>query len=280
MMPEPQTNANLVGQTLQVGPAAGAIGALANANVLFDWVEIITTGKHFAMTSPTRAHDLATDGVLPGGIWTGVVNAGAGGFSSRVAPNPGRCITCTWNVNGSGNFNVATNYTGDSPGLAFPPSGNDTTVVFGPALATGTATVYTNTNVPIKELRFDNVNTYNLAGAGAITLDSNSGNALINVLQGNHEIQADLILNDDVTATAAAGTSLNINAPVYLNGRTFTVAAGSTINLNNGRIAGSPAGAGSLVNEGNSADYPVSRAIWYSRPAAAWRWMSVDYRFK
>jgi hypothetical protein len=250
MMPQPQTNANLVGQTLQVGPAAGAIGALANANVLFDWVEIQTTSQTFR-DDFNYTRDLAADGVLPGGIWTGVVNAGAGGFNTRVAPAPGRCVTCTWNVNGSGNFNVATNYMGDSPGLAFPPSGDDTTVIFGPVLtAAAGATVYTNTNVPIKELRFDNMNTYALAGPGAITLDSNSGNALINVLQGNHEIQADLILNDNVTATAAAGSSLNINTPIYLNGHTFTVAAGSTVNMNGGQVIGGAPGAGQFVNDG------------------------------
>ena len=251
MMPQPQTNANLVGQTLQVGPAAGALGALANANVLFDWVEIQTSSQTFR-DDFTYTRDLATDGVLPGGIWTGVVNAGAGGFNTRVPPNPGRCLTCTWNVNGSGNFGVSTNYTGDSPGLAFPPSGNDTTVIFGPVLtAAAGATVYTNSNVPIKELRFDNANPYALAGPGAITLDSNSGNALINVIQGNHEIQADLILNDNVTATAAAGSSLNINTPVYLNGHTFTVSAGSTVNLNNGTVIGGGPGAGQFVNEGH-----------------------------
>jgi hypothetical protein len=247
-MPQTQTNANLVGQTLQVGLAAGAIGALEGASVLYDWVEIQTASQTFRddfTYSPT--HDFAS-GVPAGGIWTGVVNAGAGGMNSIAGSNVGVCTTCTWNTNGSGDFNGTHNW---APFIGAAPNGNSVTAVFGPAVTAASATVYTNTNVTLKELRFDNTNSYALSGSGSVTLDADSGNALINVLQGNHEIQADLILNDNVTATAAAGTSLNINTPVHLNGHTFTVSAGSTVNLNDGTIVGgSGAGAGQLLNDG------------------------------
>jgi hypothetical protein len=252
MMPQPQTNANLVGQTLQVGLAAGALGALPNANVIFDWVEIQTTSETFR-DDFNYGRDLATEGVPPGGIWTGIVNAAAGGFNSRVGPNVGRCLICTWDDNGSGDFNDVGNWAGDSPGLAFPPDGNGTTVVFGPVLTGASATVFQNSGVTVKELRFDNPNMFALSGAGSITLEADSGSALINVLQGNHEIQVDLVLNDDVTATAAAGTSLNINTPVFLNGHTFTVSPGSTVNLNDGTVLGGAPGAGQLTNGGSLA---------------------------
>ena len=69
---------------------------------------------------------------------------------------------------------------------------------------------------------------------------------------GSHEIQADLILNDNVTATALVGTMLNINSSVVLNGKTFTTAGAGTINLNNGTVAsGSGGGSGGWVNEGD-----------------------------
>jgi uncharacterized protein (TIGR03382 family) len=250
MMPQPQTNANLVGQTLQVGVAAGALGPLANANVMFDWVEIQTTSQTFR-DDFNYSRDLGTEGVPPTGIWTGIVNGTAGGFNTRVGSNVGRCLTCTWNINGSGDFNAVGNWVGESPGLAFPPNGNDTAVVFGPALTNASATVFENTNVTVKELRFDNPNMFALSGAGSITLEADSGNALINVLQGNHEIQVDLVLNDNVTAMAAAGSSLNINTPVFLNGHTFTISPGGTINLNDGAVlAGSGAGDGQLANGG------------------------------
>ena len=81
MMAQPQTNPNLVGQTLQVGLAAGAIGMLAGASVAFDWVEIQTTGQTFR-DDFTTAHDYTT-GVPAGGIWSGVENASAGGPPTR-----------------------------------------------------------------------------------------------------------------------------------------------------------------------------------------------------
>ena len=70
---------------------------------------------------------------------------------------------------------------------------------------------------------------------------------------GSHEIQADLILADNVTATAAAGTTLNINAAIVLNGKTFTTAGTGTINLNNGKIEVGGTGGGSLMNDGSLA---------------------------
>jgi hypothetical protein len=246
MMPQPQTNPNLVGQTLQVGLAGGAIGALAGASVAFDWVEIQTTGQTFR-DDFTTAHDYTT-GVPAGGIWTGVENAAAGGVSTRAGNDVGRCLQCTWNIAGSGNFNLANNW---APAILFPPSGNNVSVTFGAALTAANVTVYNDTNVTLKELRFDTTSTLALAGAGSISLEADSGNALINVLQGSPEIQVDLVLNDDVTATAAAGTTLNINTPVYLNGHTFTVSAGSTVNLNDGTVIGGAAGAGQLLNAGN-----------------------------
>src|SRR5262249_44286589 len=143
--------------------------------------------------------------------------------------NLAHCTTCTWGRNGSGDYNG-----GDSwgPGVLYGPDGNTVQATFGAALTTGTATVYTNNNVTVKELSFDSPNTYDLAGAGSFTLNADTGNALINVLQGNHEIQADLILAKDVTVTTAASTSLNINTPVFLNGHAFNITPGSTVNLN------------------------------------------------
>jgi hypothetical protein len=250
MMPQPQTNANLVGQTLQVGLAGGAIGALANANVRFDWVEIQTTGQTFR-DDFNYTRDLGTDGVLPGGIWTGIVNGTVGGFNSRVGPNVGRCLTCTWNVNGSANFNAVGSWMGETPGLAFAPGGNDTAVVLGAALVASPATVYTNQSNTLKRIDFDNAGTYVLGGPGSFTLDADTGNAAINVLQGSHEIQADLILNDNVTATAATGTTLNINAPVFLNGHTWTSSGAGTINCNNSPSCLVGNGSSSLVNDAN-----------------------------
>ena len=263
-MAHPQRKPTRVWQRgpLQVGLAAGAIGALPGASVLFDWAEIQTTTQTYR-DDFNYTRDFAANGVLGfnagatsgGAIWNAIENASAGGTPTVSGANLARCVACTWSVNGSGNFGVAANY-GQS--FLIGPSQNDNTVLFGNALTgTGTtAVVYANQNATVKELDFDNANKYVLAGPATITLDADSGNSVIHVISGAHEIQTKLSLNKNVVATAEAGTTLNVNAQVFLNGHTFTTAGTGIINLNDGTVsvgsgAGAGGGAGSLVNEGN-----------------------------
>ena len=180
------------------------------------------------------------------GLWAGTYDVAAGAVASfdffevetgADAVEP----MATWNVDGSGDWNR-----GNWDIVGGKPDSNASVAVLGPALTTGTSIVYTNQAVKVKELRFDNVNKYIVAGAGSIDLDTTAGNAAINVLQGAHEIQAPLSLSDNTVATAQAGASLTINAPIYLNGKTFTTSG--TVSLNHSTVFGS--GGGSLVNEG------------------------------
>ena len=182
-----------------------------------------------------------------GAIWNGVENAAAGGTNTISNPRAGECIACTWTTNGSGDFSSGANW-----GTLIGPGGNDVTVSQPLALVAGPATVYTNKSVTVKKIEFNNAtNTYAFGGSGTITLDSDAGPALVDVLAGSHEIQADVFLSDDVTATAAVGTTLNINAAVFLNGHAFNIGGAGTISLNNGMFAsGSPA-AGAVINDGN-----------------------------
>jgi hypothetical protein len=158
------------------------------------------------------------------------------------------CSSCSWNFNGSGNWNFATNW--DNTGTA--PNSDTVSAIFGSVLTGTQATVYTDSNVSVKELQFDNASSkYVLSGPGQVTLDADTGDALINVLAGTHEIQTHLALADDVTATAANGTTLNINTTVELNGHMFATAGAGTISLNNGTVGGAGSGSGSLVNGAN-----------------------------
>jgi hypothetical protein len=156
-------------------------------------------------------------------------------------------IECVWNLDGSGDFNAPGNWALTSSA----PNANTVTAIFGNALTDPVATVFTNTNVTVKELRFDNTNSsqYVLAGAGQITLEADTGSALINVANGSHQIQVPLSLESNVTASAVGGASLDINAPVTLNGNTLTNSSPGQIRLNNGTIAAG-SGAGAVVNEG------------------------------
>ena len=155
MEPQPLTNANMVGQNLQIGVAGGAIGALPGAAVLFDWVEILTTGQTFR-DDFNYTRDIGASGVLPGGIWSGIENGLSGGINTQTG-DLGRCVLCTWNVDGSGDFNAPSNWLGDtSPTILIAPGRNDTTAVFGATSVAGPAAVYTNTNVTLKQIDFNN----------------------------------------------------------------------------------------------------------------------------
>jgi hypothetical protein len=247
----PQTNANLAGINLQVGVQAGSGPTGGAGTAIFDWVQIQTTSQTYR-DDFTYTHDFSTGvpGFNPtatsgGAIWSGVENANAGGVTTNAGSFT--CTACTWSRNGSGDFNDGINW---DPQVVLGPSGNTVSVVLGGAAAAA-ATVYTNKNVVLKQIDFDNDTPYVLGGTGSITLDADTGNALINVLQGSHQIQANVILNDNVTVTTATGTTLNVNAAVNLNNHTWTNAGDGTVNCNNNPSCFVSVGSGALVNEGN-----------------------------
>ncbi|TWT75721.1 hypothetical protein Pla123a_32310 [Posidoniimonas polymericola] len=242
-----QTNASLIGQTLQVGVAGGAIGALPEAVALFDWVEIETTGDTFR-DDFDYTRDFVADGLPSPGIWDGLLNGSAGGVNVQTG-DIGQCVVCNWNVNGSGDFANAANWLDDlGAAIRFAPNRSASQVVFGEVAAAGPAVVFVNKDMTVEQLTFDNTsNSYVLGGGGSISFDSEGVAGAINVLAGTHQIQVDLALLTDVTATAAAGASLDINALVSLNGNTLTVTGDGVINLNNGVVL---VDGGGIVNSG------------------------------
>lgn len=143
-------------------------------------------------------------------------------------------------------------------GLGVKPDSNVSVAVFGDVLnddmeniRTDPGTIYTNTDVTVKEMRFDTTIGYTIGGAGSITLASDTGTAAINVNAGTHEIQADLVLANNTNATAAGGATLNINADVDLAGNTLSI--NGDVNLNNAVVLGGGTlnmGAGSLTGLG------------------------------
>jgi hypothetical protein len=209
---------------------------------------------HTQNTNATNnTNDFLADGTIQIGVGGGAIGTLAGArtqfdfveIETQAAPP---CTICNWNINGSGDWNRASRW---GPATISAPNANTTTAVFGSTFTGTAATIYSDAAVTIKELRFTNATSkYVLAGTGQITLDADSGNALIDVQAGNHEIQIPLSLADNVTATAAPGTSLNINASVVLNGNVFGIGGSGTINLNNGTIAAG-VGGGSVVNGGS-----------------------------
>ena len=107
-------------------------------------------------------------------------------------------------------------------------------------------TIWTNESVSVDGIQFENTATYNIAGAGQISV-SDGG---INSLLGNHSIQVDFRLSSNVDAEIVDGASLDFNNQFDLNGRTLTKMGGGDI------IVGNTANTGSgtiLLNEGGLA---------------------------
>ncbi len=131
------------------------------------------------------------------------------------------------------------------PGIAQPGA---QVAVFGPAI-TGPQTVFTNSAVSVSGVEFDNVNKYAIAGSGSVNLKADSTipsppNPTINVMNGSHEFQVGVNIQNNTSINVAAGASLDFNNVVNLGGNTLNTAG--AVGLNVGVIGG-----GSIVNSGS-----------------------------
>jgi len=169
----------------------------------------------------------------------------------------------SWRNDESGDWNSAGNWTpAKIPNKQ--EDGSGVTAIFGDAV-TQNQTVFTDADVTIRAVQFVNSNRYVIAGGGSVSFESDTSapNARIDVLIGNHEFQAPVILESDTDATLAGGTSLTLNNALDLQGHTLTSAGSGTLNINNnlitgggtvvvngGVIAGNGTVSGDLRNEG------------------------------
>jgi hypothetical protein len=154
-------------------------------------------------------------------------------WADVVAPNPSaQPSTFTWNLTGAGDWNNSGNWL--PSGII--PNGNHE-VVFGNTI-TGPSTVYTDQNVTVRVIKFDSANSYGIAGQGTITLNQGtSASAAINVMQGAHDIKANLNVTSPLTISASPGTVLDINDSVSIGANTVTVTGTGTVNFN-GQVSG------------------------------------------
>ncbi len=160
-----------------------------------------------------------------------------------------------WTIDASGDWNSIANWT---PGIV--PSSNDTTAVFADAI-TAPRTVFTDAAVTVKNITFGDskANTaqqsYAIVGnsqAGSVTFDSGTSVSTISALEGSHEFQVVVNLNNATTVTVgdtSASASLAFNNAINLNGNTLTKIGPGTMNINNqlNTGGGSVAAAGGVV---------------------------------
>jgi hypothetical protein len=153
----------------------------------------------------------------------------------------------SWLNNASGSWATDGNWT--PTGV---PNVNQVTVTFG-SVITAPQTIAVNDVFTVKGIVFDTASTVAVAGPGALQLEANTGNATIAVNQGSHVFSPQLTLLSNTNATAATGTTLNINGVLNLMGNTLTITGPGTLNINNSVTGlGSIAGSGSTLGFGGA----------------------------
>jgi probable HAF family extracellular repeat protein len=154
----------------------------------------------------------------------------------------------TWATSGSGDWNVAGNWS-----ETVVPNGANLTVDFLGSI-TSASTVYSNTPVTAGTIKFISTSKYVIAGAGSLTLQVSTGNALLEVDQGNQEINLPLTIASNTIFDVSSGSTLVIADPVSINSglsitqtgggnvtyeSTITVGSGATITFGDSTFANS-----------------------------------------
>ncbi len=150
----------------------------------------------------------------------------------------------SWKNDKSDNWDITSNWSpGVKPGNPVNNPGNveDQVAIFGDAI-TQPQVVYTNVDKTLNAIRFDNANSYAIAGNGTITLAAGSDGTIAPTLgatQGAHQFQLNVALNADTTAEITSGATVAFNNRLSLNDNNLTVAGGGQLAVNNNTNTGS-----------------------------------------
>jgi len=150
------------------------------------------------------------------------------------------------------------------------PNRNDHTAIFGDNIASP-ATVVTNSEVTVRQIRFDSPAGYAVAGQGSIHLESQSVgiDAAVQVLQaataGGHQFQVPVHLDSDATVDVMSSAALVFHNAVNLNGNVLTktgegtmsirndlILAGGSVSLAQGALSGNGTVGGDVINGGGT----------------------------
>ena len=140
----------------------------------------------------------------------------------------------TWLPSGSGDWNFAGNW---APNVI--PAGNNRTAIFGASI-TSPQTVFTNTAVTIKTIQFglgdpnNPTQSYAISGQGSLNLEADSGNAGINVLDGSHQFQAVVNLNNTTDVSVVDPNAILVfNNALNLGVNDLNKTGAGTMEINN-----------------------------------------------
>ncbi len=207
-----------------------------------------TTNTARGIVNDVELLNLSYDPSQDGGVvGAGVYNSSTGGaiwddFAIRSGPGT-PVYSRTWRADKSGGWSTAGNWT---PGGI--PDDNNTTAVFGDAISESRV-VYTTADVTVNAVQFASAHAYAVTGIGTITLAAGTVATAIDVFLGDHQFQAAVKLDADMSATIGAGSSLTMNNLLDLNGNTLTKQGSGTLNINNRLVSGV---GGSVVGNGGT----------------------------
>jgi hypothetical protein len=140
-----------------------------------------------------------------------------------MAPSGGGAKFNVWKSAAAGSFSDGANWLGDVP------NGVGQVANFLGAIDQA-RTVVIDDPLTLGTLRFSNFNTYNLAGAGSLTMQVDSGSALVDVIVGSQKINVPLTIASDALLTVTNGSTLKISDPVTVNaGKSLTQAVGGSV---------------------------------------------------
>ena len=128
----------------------------------------------------------------------------------------------SWRAGVSGDWNAGTNWIGPVP------NANDALAIFGDSIF-APATVFSDTQVTAGSVTFDNSNEYVIMGNGGLTLEADTGSALVDVQDGSHRFQLPVTLADATTVNVEAGTTLTFNGDVNLGVHDLTTQGAGTV---------------------------------------------------
>ena len=142
-----------------------------------------------------------------------------------------------WKADRSGDWNLGENWSpaGGPPGNPTAENRANHRATFGEVIQSNRA-VFSETDVSVRAIVFDNTNTYAVGGPGSVSLVQGTGlpaHSIINVANGTHEFQLRVELQNNTTAEIASGSTLEFNNRLFLNGHTLSKTGPGTIAINN-----------------------------------------------
>ena len=164
-----------------------------------------------------------------------------------------------WRTDGSGNWNVDTNWTNGTP------TTNEDEAVFG-TIPTNETLVFTNEDVTVRSITFAHTMRYVVAGTRSVSLEKGSLDAArLDVALGNHEFQAPVSLLSATESLIVSGGSLTFNNTLDLGGKGLTktglgemrirndfVTGGGLFDIQQGNVTGNGTIGGDVVNGGGT----------------------------